>query len=151
MNRTFFSLALTLLIPLSVSYQGMAQDNPEAVPNPVLYFVRPESRTQPNGTKWTTYWYGVENYSAYPDSMFAESPSLPPCGRNSKASRTWVTLFDDRGRRLYGFCALRASSELNTISFSLPEQQAPPNWIYIEMTDRQTGIKYKSNLAKTTN
>jgi len=26
----------------------------------------------------------------------------------------------------------------------------PPSWVYIELNDRQTNTKYKSNLAETT-
>jgi hypothetical protein len=36
------------------------------------------------------------------------------------------------------------------IWFALEEGVVPPSWVYIEMTDRQTGTKYKSNLADTT-
>ena len=81
--------------------------------------------------------------------MFAQAPKLPPCGTNTKASRTWVDIFDQRGKRLNGFCALGKPADLGSIWFSLPEDGIPPSWIYIELTDRQTNTKYKSNLAET--
>ena len=83
--------------------------------------------------------------------MFAASPNLPPCGNNTKASRTWVDIYDQRGKRLYGFCALGKPSDLNQIWFALESGVVPPSWVYIEMTDRATNTKYKSNLAETTN
>jgi hypothetical protein len=83
--------------------------------------------------------------------MFAAAPALPPCGKNTKASRTWIDLFDQNGRRLYGFCALGTSSDLSKIWFAQEVGQIPPSWVYIEMNDRQTSTKYKSNLADTTN
>jgi len=83
--------------------------------------------------------------------MFAPAPTLPPCGANTKSSRTWVDIFDQRGKRLNGFCALGSSEHLNSIWFALPEGELPPSWIYIELNDRQTATKYKSNLAETTN
>ncbi|PYS98373.1 MAG: hypothetical protein DMF65_10385 [Acidobacteria bacterium] len=83
--------------------------------------------------------------------MFAASPNLPPCGNNTKASRTWVDIYDQRGKRLYGFCALGKPSDLNHLWFALESGVVPPSWVYIEMTDRTTNTKYKSNLAETTN
>jgi hypothetical protein len=82
--------------------------------------------------------------------MFAPAPALPPCGKNTRSSRTWVDIFDQSGKRLYGFCALGKSADLAGIWFALEEDVIPPSWIYIEMNDRETNTKYKSNLADTT-
>jgi hypothetical protein len=51
---------------------------------------------------------------------------------------------------LNGFCALGKPGDLNGIWFALPDDTVPPSYIYIEMNDRQTNTKYKSNLADTT-
>ena len=83
--------------------------------------------------------------------MYAASPNLPPCGRNANASRTWIDFFDQSGKRLYGFCALAKPADLNGIYFAIEDSVVPPSWVYIEMTDRQTNTRYKSNLAETTN
>ena len=90
------------------------------------------------------------NKDAYPADLFAPAPALPPCGMNRKSSRTWVDIFDQRGKRLYGFCALGKPADLNGIWFAMEADVIPPSWIYIEMNDRQTNTKYKSNLADTT-
>ena len=120
------------------------------MPNPVLVYVVQEP-FQTGGKQWMRYRYLVENAAAYPDQLFAASPNLPPCGLNTKASRTWVDVFDKNGKRLNGFCALGKNSDLNLLWFALEPGVVPPSYVFIEMTDRQTNTKVKSNLADTTN
>ena len=122
---------------------------PPPLPNPVLVFNGQEPFSR-DGKQFIRYNYFVFNAEAYPNEFFAASPLLPPCGKNTKASRTWVDLFDQSGKRLYGFCALSKAVDLNNIWFVLEAGVLPPSWIYIELNDRQTNTKYKSNLAETT-
>ena len=119
------------------------------LPNPVLYLMGTEAYSA-GGTNWIRYKYDVLNRDDYPPALFAAAPTLPPCGRNANSSRTWVDIFDSRGKRLYGFCALSKPADLGGIWFALEEGVVPPSYIYIEMNDRQTNTKYKSNLADTT-
>ena len=119
------------------------------LPNPVLYLTGTEFYTA-NGKNWIRYSYDVLNKSDYPADLFAAAPALPPCGLNTKSSRTWVDFFDSRGKRLYGFCALGKPADLGGIWFALEDGVIPPSYIYIELNDRQTNTKYKSNLADTT-
>jgi len=119
------------------------------LPKPVLVFLGQEFY-EANGTLWTRYRYFVANAAAYPNELFAAAPKLPPCGTNTKASRTWVDVFDQTGKRLYGFCALGGSDDLGQLWFALERDVLPPSWVYIEMRDRRTGLKYKSNQAETT-
>lgn len=102
------------------------------------------------GVEHIRYRFDVINSDAYPAELFAASPDLPPCGKNTKSSRTWVDLFDQSGKRLHGFCALGKPEALSTIWFAIPSDIVPPSWIYIQMHDRKTDTKYKSNLAETT-
>ena len=119
------------------------------LPNPILYFLGPDY-VQISGKQWIRYRYDVANKDLYPDDMFAKSPALPPCGANTQAARTWVDIYDQAGKRLNGFCALGKSADLNGIWFALEEDKIPPSYIYIELNDRKTVTKYKSNLADTT-
>ncbi|HVF45334.1 MAG TPA: hypothetical protein VM936_20070 [Pyrinomonadaceae bacterium] len=119
-----------------------------ALPNPVLVLTGTELY-QAGGKNFIRYKYVVFNSSEYPDSMFAAAPGLPPCGKNANASRTWVDIYDQSGKRLYGFCAFGKSSDLNELWFALEEGVVPPSWVYVELTDRSTNTKYKSNLAET--
>jgi hypothetical protein len=117
-------------------------------PKPVLYLTGTEFYST-GGKNWVRYRYDVFNKTAYPAAMFAPAPSLPPCGKNTNASRSWVDFYDQSGKRLYGFCALGSPADLGSLWFALEEGTLPPSWIYIEITDRQTNTKYKSNLADT--
>jgi hypothetical protein len=119
------------------------------LPNPILYFLGAEY-VQINGKQITRYRYDVLNKNEYPDEMFAQSPALPPCGANTKAARTWVDIYDQTGKRLNGFCALGKSADLHGIWFGLETDIIPPSYIYIELNDRKTNTKYKSNLSDTT-
>ena len=122
---------------------------PGTPPNPILYLMFTESYTA-NGKNWVRYRYDVFNKADYPADMFAAAPSLPPCGLNTNASRTWVDFFDSTGKRLYGFCALSKPADLGQLWFALEEGVIPPSYVYIELNDRQANKKYKSNLADTT-
>lgn len=150
---TFKSIKRSLLLFLSLIVTSVAV--PVAVsapptPNPVMYFTGFEP-FQAGGKQWIRYKYDVFNKAEYPAAMFAAAPALPPCGTNTKSSRTWIDIFDQSGRRLYGFCAFSKPADLGGIWFALEEGVIPPSWIYIELNDRQTNTKYKSNLAETTN
>lgn len=137
------SVSLLLLLAMQVSA------NAPVLPNPVLYFLGQEFLTI-NGKQVTRYNFDVLNKTDYPDSLFAASPNLPPCGKNTQAARTWVDIYDQSGKRLNGFCALGKSADLNGIWFSLDTGVVPPSWVYIELNDRKTNTKYKSNLSDTT-
>lgn len=136
-----------LLILMTSEKSLTAQSRP--LPNPVLVFSGVAEPFTTGGKNFLRYKYSVENFDSYPNALFAAAPALPPCGTNTKSSRTWVDFFDSRGKRLYGFCALAKPADLNTIWFALPETEVPPSWVYIEMNDRETSTKYKSNLAET--
>jgi len=118
-------------------------------PKPVLYLLRTEAYTA-GGKNWIRYRYDVANKADYPAAMFAAAPGLPPCGSNTHASRPWVDFFDNTGKRLYGFCALSKPDDLGKIWFAMEDGVIPPSYVYIELNDRQTNTKYKSNLADTT-
>jgi hypothetical protein len=144
--KTRTLLFFPLLIALLLVAQGVVSAPP--LPNPVLYFTGTELFQQ-GGKQFVRYKYDVFNKDQYPADMFAAAPNLPPCGANTKSSRTWVDFFDSRGKRLYGFCALLKPTDLNQIWFALEQDVIPPSYVYIEMNDRQTNTKYKSNLADT--
>lgn len=135
-----------LILVVLTTANAFNQSRP--LPNPVLYIVGQEP-FEASGKQWIRYKYNVDNSAVYPDALFAAAPALPPCGTNTSAARTWVDIFDQRGKRLNGFCALGSSKNLNGIWFALEADEIPPSWIYIEMNDRETSTKYKSNLADT--
>jgi hypothetical protein len=149
-SRKFLMLAAGLLLAMMVSDRTSLAVGPPVVPNPVLVYTGTPDFFTTGGTNYIRYTFSVENFTAYPDAMFAAAPALPPCGANTRAARTWVDFYDQRGKRLNGFCALGTAANLNKIWFALVENEIPPSWVYIEMTDRETSTKYKSNLVETT-
>jgi len=135
----------TLILMLVIQSSASAP----VLPNPVLYFLGQEYLTI-NGKQITRYSFDVLNKDDYPAELFAASPNLPPCGNNANSARTWVDIYAHSGKRLNGFCALGTPADLHGIWFSLDTGVIPPSWVYIEMNDRKTNTKYKSNLADTT-
>jgi len=148
-KRTSLVLFTMLLVFSTQSFSSATNPRASALPNPVLYFLG-QDLYETGGKQFIRYSYDVANKDMYPDDLFAASPELPPCGANTKASRTWVDFYDQSGKRLYGFCNLGKSSDLGKIWFALEVDKLPPSYVYIEMNDRKTPIKYKSNLADTT-
>ena len=144
-TRKTILFAMTFAVVLATQTSSAAP----ALPNPVLFLIGQE-RVVINGKNMIRYTYDVLNKDEYPADLFAAAPRLPPCGTNTKAARTWVDIFDQSGKRLNGFCALAKPSDLGTIYFALEEETIPPSYVYIELNDRQTNTKYKSNLADTT-
>lgn len=111
---------------------------------PVLHFTGHEHYSTPQGN-WVRYRFDVTNKADFPAQLFAPAPNLPPCGTNTNSSRTWVDFFNQNGQRLYGFCALNSPQHLGSIWFAWPDDQDPPARVYIELNDRQTSTKYRSN------
>jgi hypothetical protein len=143
-----FLTALTCLAFLAI-FAKTTPTQSRPLPNPVLYFAGAEP-FKTGGKDWVRYSYIVDNQSAYPNDLFEVSPALPPCGTNKNSSRTWVEVYDQSGKRLQGFCVFGSGKDLEKIWFAIEGDTIPPSWIYIEMNDRKTNTKYKSNLAETT-
>ena len=149
MNFRFFLKMGPIMAVAALAGSGPARSQ-TAIPNPILYMTSSEVY-QAGGRTWVRHRYDVFNKEAYPAEMFAAAPNLPPCGANANASRTWVDFYDGRtNRRLYGFCALGSPQSLGSLWFATEEGTIPPSYVYIEMTDRQTNQRYRSNLADTT-
>lgn len=142
-------LLFPVLFGVMLATQGAASAPTPTLPNPVLYLTGTEAY-QTGGKHLIRYNYDVLNKADYPAALFAAAPALPPCGANTNSSRAWVDIFDQSGRRLYGFCNFSSPADLGKIWFGLEEGVVPPSYVYIELNDRQTNTKYKSNLADTT-
>lgn len=141
---TLFAFAIALTVQA-----GVAAAPTPALPNPVLAFLGQE-QYEAGGKKMTRYHFEVANKDEFPAELFAAAPDLPPCGNNRRGSRTWVDFYDQSGKKLQEFCALAKPEDLGHIWFALERDEVPPSWVYIEMLDRRTNTKYKSNLAETT-
>jgi hypothetical protein len=148
MKRSTITILLGLMLTAFASV-NFAQEAVVRAPNPVLVFAGAEY-FKLDGRELTRYRYFVFNGADYPNTMFAPATDLPPCGSNTKSARTWVDVLDQRGKKLQAFCNFGSNKDLDSIWFAAPVDETPPSWIYIELNDRKTGTKYKSNLAETT-
>ena len=145
-SKPFAMFVASLLLTVTVG--SITVQAKPVLPNPVLYLTGTEAYST-GGKNFIRYHYDVLNKTDYPAELFAAAPALPPCGLNTKSSRTWVEIYDQSGKRLYGFCALSKPADLGSIWFAMEVDVIPPSYIYIELNDRQTNTKYKSNLADT--
>ena len=145
--KKFPTLLVSLILVIGAGVKSSTV--PGIIPNPVLVFHN--STLSPNKSKKVIrYNFFVENFADFPKELFAAAPNLPPCGTNTKAARAWLDFYDSTGKRLNGFCALSGPDDLKAIWFDLEADVIPPSYVYIELNDRQTNTKYKSNLADTT-
>ena len=102
------------------------------------------------GSDWTRYFLPISNWTIYPQEMFDPAPQLPPCGANTNSSRSWVNIYDQFDNYIYGFCALNNPMNLEDIWFALPRDQCPPEFVFIEIYDRDCGNYYYSDLIEMT-
>lgn len=114
------------------------------IPRPRLNFTGTERYTTADG-EWRRYRLTVTNRAAFPAALFAPSPDLPPCGLNTNSARSWLDIYDGDDKRLYGFCTLDSPPGLEKLWFNLRSNTAPPAFVYVELVDRRTGERYRSN------
>ncbi len=120
-----------LLTPMTLSPSGC----PGLYPPPKVELIGTESYTV-SGKKFVRYLLSVKNRWSYPDSLFAPAPSLPPCGLNTNASRTWVYIVDQDDNYIYGFCALGSAEDLDGLWFAVEVGETPPAGVYVVLWDR---------------
>jgi hypothetical protein len=124
-------------------FMGSVTFTAYGLPSPVLAFKGIEEDVV-NDVTVGRFQLTVTNRAQYPNSLFAASPNLPPCGLNTSASRTWVDIFSGGGARIYGFCALGSSADLDGIWYAISEGPTPAS-VYVTLTDRQNKHVYTSN------
>lgn len=108
-------------------------DQPDPPPTPVLVYV---------GEAGGTLTLSVSNSASYDPALFVLDPSLPPCGADPNGSRTWVEVFDGSGTKLHTFCDFDDPADMASMSFT---PASPPAQLYIELWDRDTGLRARSN------
>src|ERR1051325_10385260 len=94
-GRKLSALFASLLF-IMLAAGGVSSARPPAsfiLPNPVLVLAG-QNVFETGGKQFTRYNYYVDNFADFPNELFAASPDLPPCGKNTKASRTWIDFYD---------------------------------------------------------
>lgn len=132
-------VALLALLVLVSAASIHAQCNTPPFPNPRVKYL---GMTTSGG--YNHYWFEVTNRLQYSNLLFVPSPTLPPCGLNTSASRTWLDIFNGGGVRLYGYCALSSNSQLAKLQFFVPVGAVQPKAFFITMTDRKCKRTVKS-------
>jgi hypothetical protein len=116
----------------------------QGMPKPRLGLIRTDDVTE-KGLRLRMYTIEITNSSEFSDELFAASPDLPPCGTNANSSRTWINIYIDNGRRVYGWCAIHSNGELSSLKFNIPADDPQPSKFYVEFVDRREGKVIKSN------
>ena len=138
MIKKFALAAMFLLTVSAVAAVG------QEMPKPELRYVRSDEVTI-SGGRFRVYTIEITNRSEISDEFFAVSPDLPPCGSNTNASRTWINIYIDGSKRIYGYCAIRSNAELSSLKFSVPADSPQPTEIFVDFVDRREGRQVKSN------
>lgn len=124
-------------------YGGVAQAMGEH-PLPLATHTSTQTYTW-GGKTYERYFLRVENRTEYPQELFDPAPTLPPCGSNTNASRTWVRIYDAADDSyVYGYCALGSPANMTGLWFAR-EQGTAPAAVYLVLHDRATGRDYRSN------
>lgn len=143
-----FLLVLVLLFLLFAQNASAQESN---IPDPELEFVEKQELTE-NGRRFTVFRLTVNNWEKFPEELFEPAPNLPPCGKNENASRTWIEIYNQKSKRIYGFCAIKSAKELmNALAFSIPEGATPPEKVFIVIFDRERKKFYKSKKVSVSN
>lgn len=136
---------LTLLVLLGSAPSGQAQtyDCYPDLPRPVVELTSIEVDDSGAET-WIRYNLSVVNWMDYPMELFERSPDLPPCGLNTEASRTWLTIRDENWQSLNSYCSIYDPVSMGQIRFSILQGETAPEQIYVILTDRRCDWPYIS-------
>jgi hypothetical protein len=116
----------------------------QEMPKPDLRFVRVEDDTV-NGRPIRRFTIEITNSSEFSDELFAASPDLPPCGKNGNSSRTWINIYGDGGKRIYGWCGISSNAELSLLKFNVFADTTQPTKFFVDFVDRRKGKIVESN------
>ena len=135
------AIFLTMLSVVSAAGQDL--------PKPDLRFVR-ATDTEVNGKPYRMYEIEIVNRADFSDELFVQSPNLPPCGRNTNSSRTWINIYIDNKNRIYGHCGISSNGELSSLKFNV-SADIKLTKISVDFVDRREGKVVHSNTVDVEN
>lgn len=147
MFRKVFSLVIVSIATAAIFAVTV---NAQDLPRPQVKFLGTEKIEQ-NGRAATAYRFEIVNRKDFDDELFFPAPVLGPCGKNTSPSRTWVNIYNESGRRLYGYCAIKTNAELVTLGFIIPDGSPAPVKILVEFVDRAAGMVSRSKMIALSN
>jgi len=135
-------LLVLVLLAFAVSANVQAQCGPP-LPTPRVAFLN--KVVEPT---FIRYWFTVSNHASFNNVFFTPSPNLPPCGLNTNAARTWLTIFNgSTNGYIYGYCALPNEAAMAKLWFAVPKSLPQPKSFYIKLEDRLCKVTKQSNSA----
>lgn len=135
-----------LAVLTAVSVLAVTQAAAQPMPAPVIAYAGAEAYVA-NGLDWVRFTIPVVNRADYDPALFEASPTLPPCGINTSASRTWVDIWNaDTNTRIYGFCALDAPESLALIWYAAAPGGPRAVRVYVTLWDRLLNVTVQSNV-----
>ena len=127
---------------------GVAMKGQSAtLPSPQVVF-RGTDTYEANGFDFVRFQYEVTNKARFAKNLFATAPDLPACGKETP-TRISAAIFDSDGKRITEFCALPDQEGLGRLWFAIAKGSPQPKSIYIEITDRATGVTTRSKTLLT--
>lgn len=132
-----------VLIVLAFALTAVAQ----SLPTPEIRLVG-VANVMNNGYAVKAYEIEVVNRAEYPNELFLGTNVLPPCGKNTNASRTWISIYSEQNLRLQGWCALKDNGELASLRFAIDARKPQPKELFIDIIDRFEGIVARSESIK---
>ena len=123
----------------------------QEMPNPKLKFIRAKDIVVDNGLRFRMYEIELVNRAEFPNELFVMAPDLPPCGRNANASRTLITVYNEKGDRIFGHCAVHSNEKLSSLMILVQAEAKQPTKVFVELNDRQENKTVRSNTIDVEN
>ena len=140
-------LAGTAIFLITLSVLAVGQD----MPNPKLRFIRAKDVVLDSGMRFRMYEIEVVNRAEFPNELFVMAPDLPPCGRNTNASRTLITVYNEKGDRIFGHCAVNSNEKLKALMIMVAADAKQPTKVFVDFNDRQENKTVRSNTIDVEN
>ena len=141
-----FSLCFVVVFSFSGQADGQSKESELSLPKPTLSLKGIERVLDFDGDpiNRTRYLIQVDNWRDFSPELFVASPDLPAIGRNKSASRTRVSILNERGKHIYGYVGFNNPKDLTRMSLVYADWQMINNAVIVEITDRRTGHKVRS-------
>jgi hypothetical protein len=118
-----------------------------AAPLPKLALLGAESYTR-SGKKYHRIVMSVTNWDKYSARMFeiAPAPVLPPNPCANRKVRITAAVFSETGAPMTKCMSFSSPGSMQSFSFLVEKGAVIPKFVYLVLTDAQTGGAYRSNL-----
>jgi len=91
---------------------------------------------------YQVHYFEILNPMDFPSELFYEAPDLPPCGTNTRASRSWVEIRNSEDMWVVAsFCYFDTIEDLLRAGINLP---CDVEEVYFVIHDRLTGERHRS-------